>query len=324
MQPSPIAKIPLPHAGEGGPAAKRWGVRADGSAVEQRTPSPLPSPASGRGGAYIWCTLGASALFLAAAPAHAQDMSPAGIAAKNLREFQAAIIGTFTNEENVYFDKETGQSADPRMGLRIAADGDAALLFTPLDRTDQPSGAPVRSVISQKDGLITLATNACTMSYRRTADAFSAVTPSCSGPGPHLIHVAPGRLTMIDKVGADKAGATMDLRRGRGFTCWLAAPKAQKKADGSTDWFFARNIKIHDQGTQVFLSPDGGGERIGLKLRNVVWPYGNNRPSLTLYIYRGDDAERAVSYSWADPSAVRIGLNLRWMQASCTLDGAEQ
>jgi len=59
-------------------------------------------------------------------------------------------------------------------------------------------------------------------------------------------------------------------------------------------------------------------EKVGIKMRNVRWPYGNNRPSLVLYAYRPDE-DRAVSYAWADPSAQRIGINLRWMQASCTL-----
>ena len=29
-------------------------------------------------------------------------------------------------------------------------------------------------------------------------------------------------------------------------------------------------------------------------------------------------ATRAVSYGWADPGAKRLGINLRWMQASCS------
>ena len=53
-------------------------------------------------------------------------------------------------------------------------------------------------------------------------------------------------------------------------------------------------------------------------MRNVTWPYGSNRPSLVPYAYRSGE-DRAVSYAWADPSAERIGINLRWMQASCTL-----
>jgi len=56
---------------------------------------------------------------------------------------------------------------------------------------------------------------------------------------------------------------------------------------------------------------------VRIKVRNVRWPDGNNRPPLVLHTYRLDE-DRAVPYAWADPSAQRIGLNLRWMQASCT------
>ena len=57
--------------------------------------------------------------------------------------------------------------------------------------------------------------------------------------------------------------------------------------------------------------------RIRLKLRNVDWPYGTNRPSLTLYVLEGE-SDRAVSYAWNEGNAERIGINLRWLQASCT------
>ena len=42
-----------------------------------------------------------------------------------------------------------------------------------------------------------------------------------------------------------------------------------------------------------------------------------NNPSLVLYIHRPDQPDHAVSYSWADPKADRIGINLRWVQANC-------
>ena len=59
-------------------------------------------------------------------------------------------------------------------------------------------------------------------------------------------------------------------------------------------------------------------QQVGIKMRNVIWPSGSNRPSLVLYADRpGED--RAVSYAWADPSAVHIGINLQWMQAICAL-----
>ena len=85
------------------------------------------------------------------------------------------------------------------------------------------------------------------------------------------------------------------------------------------EWTFRRGLEIYDQGGMVWLeTEEQPPEKVGIKMRNVRWPYGNNRPSLVLYAYRPDE-DRAVSYAWADPSAQRIGINLRWMQASCTL-----
>lgn len=100
--------------------------------------------------------------------------------------------------------------------------------------------------------------------------------------------------------------------RARNFKCWVSP----QKKDGS--YGFYNDLYLHDQGGRVWLeSPDH--ERVGLKMRNVVWPSGNNRPSLVLYAYRGDDEDKAVSYAWTSPDGKRLAINLRWIQASCTL-----
>ena len=102
-------------------------------------------------------------------------------------------------------------------------------------------------------------------------------------------------------------------RKARRFECWMTAMQR------NDEWTFRRGLEIHDQGGVVWLeTEEQPPQRVGIKMRNVRWPYGNNRPSLVLYAYRPDE-DRAVSYAWADPSAQRIGINLRWMQASCTL-----
>ena len=101
--------------------------------------------------------------------------------------------------------------------------------------------------------------------------------------------------------------------KARRFECWMTG----MQRDG--EWTFRRGLEIYDQGGMVWLTTDETDpQKVGIKMRNVTWPYGTNRPSLVLYAYRPGE-ERAVSYAWADPSAVRIGINLRWMQASCTL-----
>ena len=102
-------------------------------------------------------------------------------------------------------------------------------------------------------------------------------------------------------------------RKARRFECWMTA----MQRDG--EWSFRRGLEIYDQGGMVWLeTEEEAPQQVGIKMRNVRWPYGNNRPSLVLYAYRPDE-DRAVSYAWADPSAQRIGVNLRWVQASCKL-----
>ena len=122
------------------------------------------------------------------------------------------------------------------------------------------------------------------------------------------------RLTLPD-------GRVTELRRARPVTCWGSVPKTKKRADGSEDWYFATGLKLHDQGGRVlFGGGDTGAPSVVLRMRNVVWPSGPNKPSLVLYVHKPETPDRAESYSWADPEAKRIGINLRWMQASCTVD----
>ena len=116
-----------------------------------------------------------------------------------------------------------------------------------------------------------------------------------------------------NRVFGHPAGVPHKNRKARLFECWMNA----MQRDG--EWTFRRGLEIYDQaawyGWKLRRKPP---QQVGIKMRNVRWPYGNNRPSLVLYAYRPDE-DRAVSYAWADPSAQRIGINLRWMQASCSL-----
>lgn len=111
------------------------------------------------------------------------------------------------------------------------------------------------------------------------------------------------------------------LRRARPFECWTAILRGARHGDsgeGMQDWDFRRGVTLHDQGGEAELMTDEETpRRIRLRLRNVDWPYGTNRPSLTLYVLEGD-SDRAVSYAWNEGNAERIGINLRWIQASCT------
>lgn len=116
-------------------------------------------------------------------------------------------------------------------------------------------------------------------------------------------------------------GVPHKLRKARAFECWTAVLRGASHGDsgeGMDDWQFSRGGLLHDQGGALTLTTDEKEPRkIRLLLRRVEWPSGPNRPSLTLYALEGD-SDRAVSYAWTEYDAERIGLNLRWLQASCT------
>jgi len=116
------------------------------------------------------------------------------------------------------------------------------------------------------------------------------------------------------------------LRRANMVSCWAAVRKDQDKTDGSPDWVFERKLTLHDQGGRTkFGGGETGAPETILRMRRVTWPKGSsNRPSLVLYVHKPEAPSSAVSYSWADAGASRIGINLRWMQASCTIEGAER
>ena len=125
-----------------------------------------------------------------------------------------------------------------------------------------------------------------------------------------------GRDEQGNYVYGNKAGVHHKNLKARMFNCWVSP----KKHDG--EYGFYNNVRMHDQGGRIWLESEEH-ERVGLKMRNVVWPTGRNRNSLVLYAYRGDDEDKAVSYAWTSPDGDRLAINLRWIQASCTLGDNE-
>lgn len=121
----------------------------------------------------------------------------------------------------------------------------------------------------------------------------------------------------------NRAGIAHQLRRARPFLCWAAVLRGVghgESGDGvpSDRWDFRRDVFIHDQGGRAVIETDETPpRRVELRLRDVDWPDGARRGSLTLYVHEAGE-DRAVSYAWGEAGAERIGINLRWLQASCT------
>jgi hypothetical protein len=211
----------------------------------------------------------------------------------DLTAVQGAI---YTNEEQVYFDKDAGKPAPPWLGIIIT---------------------PARPDIDKVSYVL------------KVVDAFG-VEQWPPFPFAKLAEQI-GPMPRGQQIELTLDGQMLKLRRARPVTCWVAIPKDEPRADGEVAWHFTNNIKLHDQGGRVLVGgPDSGTKPVVIRMRNVVWPpkadgsANSNRPSLVLYVHTPDEPDRAVSYVWADPDAARIGINLRWMQASCTVDGTEK
>ena len=144
----------------------------------------------------------------------------------------------------------------------------------------------------------------------RAIDAFGAAQGDWqAGPIPRLARHDNGSGWQI---------AGSEIRGARLFTCWVSVRKFAAKPDGTPDWTFAGGLTSFDQGGRITISGDGIAPDVSIRLRNVTWAKGSrNKPSLVLYIHK-DDPERAESYSWASPDASLVGINLRWIQGSCT------
>jgi hypothetical protein len=181
--------------------------------------------------------------------------------------------GLYTNEEQVYFDKEAKRPAPTWTAIRVEAG-----VITPVDAY----GVPVVGSINA------------------------------------------AQLRMVGKDRAELRfadGQKSELRRARQVTCWVAVRKDKAKADGGEDWLFQSGVKLHDQGGRARVGGgDSGAQPVIIRVRNVTWDKGStNSPVITLYIHKPENPDRAESYSWAAPDSARVGINLRWVQAGCTV-----
>jgi hypothetical protein len=173
----------------------------------------------------------------------------------------------------------------------------------------------------------------CDVIWRRRADGFSGETRpgTCklvtTGASERVLTVSERHdlsTTAWDvrDIGVDERGvrvfgsadnAPTRLRRAQPFICWAGA-RAGTETVTQTD------LILHDQGGFATARLAGATPNVvSVRLRNVDWPIGQNRASLTLYLMTGASAE-AKAYAWSEPDSKRIALDLGGTQVSCTRD----
>lgn len=239
---------------------------------------------------------------------------------RDYREFLDILPGLYDNQEQVYFDDnlEVDPGERHKRGTHIVTLTDNGGLNVPdspmqFDKPsisfNTPNGERTPATVTPtRDAIALTIGEGCRFIIRRDNAQFSGTgAGSCIG---ETMSLSPEALQISANIDSLSAG---HFRRARLFKCWISP----RKSDGS--YGFYNDVILHDQGGRAWLSGNDH-PRVGVQMRNVVWPTGRNRPSLVLYAYRGEDEDKAVSYTWTGPDVDRLAINLRWMQASCTLD----
>lgn len=167
----------------------------------------------------------------------------------------------------------------------------------------------------------------CEILFRKRADSFQGETL----PGACKLSHSDGRILNVTEkhfigkgswdvsdIGVDNRGqrvfgniddAPTHLRRAAIFNCWASFTQGNGNQ-------LLNDLQLHDQGGEA-LAKFSGVPPLRLRLRNIEWPIGTNRPSLTLYLLQGNE-EFAQIYAWTDPDANRIAISYANFQASCT------
>lgn len=114
----------------------------------------------------------------------------------------------------------------------------------------------------------------------------------------------------------NKSNIHAKLKRVRWFEGWTAILKTGETPIATTD-FTANDydgktkLVIHDQGGTVKLNDKYSVQLANLQHKSGLWV-------MTFKVIENSSG-KAISYTWTNPEAERIGINLRWMQSSFVL-----
>lgn len=289
-------------------------------------------------------------LFAGLLPAQGQDSEPYE---RDLQVIATLLVGSFDNANQSYFD-DRGQRALRHRRVHfdirthdMPALGENVVLATGYWDSDVArvagnflwalsADAATRSVrmrafaLTESEGGAAPSPAAitnrphCDLRWHREAAQFRAtVDGTCELPMPAELVLSDRQLWMTF---GDRPAGDYQMHRARDFECYAdipgvggGRPEPYDRHDG---------LRLHDQGGAAwFTSKDG--RRLGISLLLVDWPINNyhgvfTRDSFVIYVSEDYDGERKEhGYAFTVPGADRIGINLKWILASCYMKSNE-
>lgn len=230
----------------------------------------------------------------------------------DVEKIDAPEIGEYVFHARSYWDNDRAVNAGQYLWV-LSADherGAVRMKSWSFDELPEKSG---------RLGMATLAGKAsCDLHWRREAEQFRAtLEESCDAAVIDEMVLGEKQLWLTL---ANKEAADYKLHRVREFGCYADIPGV----GGGRPEPYERydDFKIHDQGGAVWFTSKEG-RKLGISLFLVDWPINNyegifTRDSFVIYVSEEIDGERKEhGYAFTVPEADRIGINLKWILASC-------
>ena len=251
--------------------------------------------------------------------------------ARDQQVIATMLTGIYSNANQTYFDKR-GKIKNPhaRRDVSITSDKSANhfLVKTIASNdekkeitqkwqlfTDNSRGMVGMRVILDSDN------NACPLFWRREAAQFRAtISEDCSQEENAPVSLTLSKQQLWWDTTANTAN-NFKLHRARSFTCYADIPGV----GGGRDEPYKRydGLTLHDQGDEAWFNTKEN-RTLGVRLFLVDWPINNytgyfTRDSLVIYIMEkmSTGTIKEHGYAFTVPEANRVGINLKWMLASC-------